>query len=123
MHSAPSLGEYLNNYNQFKSIVANNLTSKEKGDNLEKISSSFIKDWCLPQNKYQRNIPFHRLEEGEKCPSKTSLISKETALDIFLSEYDEYLDKIISTKGICDDTFKNYKYLRELIRERKDFEC
>ena len=28
------------------------------------LAQSVVKDWCLPKNKYQRNIPFHKLVEG-----------------------------------------------------------
>ena len=86
-------------------------------------STVYSKDWCLPQNKYQRNIPFHKLEDGENCPSKTTIITKEKALEIFFTEYNEYLNNIINSGGICVDTFKNYKYLRELIKNKKDFKC
>ena len=81
------------------------------------------KEWCLPQNKYQRNIPFHKLEDGNKCPSNTEEISKEKALDLILTKYDGYLNQIIVSGTICDDTYKNYKYLREMIREEKNLDC
>ena len=81
------------------------------------------KDWCLPQNKYQRNIPFHKLEDGNKCPSNTKQISQERALNLFLTNYDGYLNQIIVSGTICNDTYKNYKYLRELIREEKNLDC
>ena len=35
------------------------------------------KEWCLPQNKYQRNIPFHKLEDGNKCPSNRKKFLKK----------------------------------------------
>ncbi len=81
------------------------------------------KEWCLPQNKYQRNIPFHKLEDGNKCPSNTKQISQEKALNLFLTNYDGYLNQIIVSGTICNDTYKNYKYLRELIREEKNLDC
>ena len=81
------------------------------------------KEWCLPQNKYQRNIPFHKLEDGNKCPSNTKEISQEKALDLILTNYDGYLNQIIVSGTICDDTYKNYKYLREMIREAKNLDC
>ena len=28
------------------------------------LAQSVVKDWCLPKNKYQRNIPFHKFEDG-----------------------------------------------------------
>ena len=80
------------------------------------------KEWCLPQNKYQ-NIPFHKSEDGNKCPSNTEEISKEKALDLILTKYDGYLNQIIVSGTICDDTYKNYKYLREMIREEKNLDC
>ena len=77
----------------------------------------------MPQNKYQRNIPFHKLEDGNKCPSNTKQISQERALNLFLTNYDGYLNQIIVSGTICNDTYKNYKYLRELIREEKNLDC
>ena len=75
------------------------------------------KDWCLPQNKYQRNVPFHKLEDGNKCPSNTKQISQERALNLFLTNYDGYLNQII-VSGTIYDTYKNYKYLRVDKREK-----
>ena len=48
--------------------------------------------WCLPQNKFQRNIPFHKFEDGVKCPSNTSQITHNQALNILLNKYDNYLN-------------------------------
>ena len=87
------------------------------------VSQSVAKDWCLPQNKYQRNIPFHKFEDGVKCPSNTSKITHNQALNILLNKYDNYLNNIIRTGAICNDTFKNYKYLRQLIKVKKKFNC
>ena len=81
------------------------------------------KDWCLPQNKYQRNIPFHKLEDGDKCPSNTYLITDKRALKILLIDYGGYINKIIESGDICNDTYKNYKYLRELIKDEKNLDC
>ena len=81
------------------------------------------KDWCLPQNKYQRNIPFHKLEDGDKCPSNTYSITDKRALKILLIDYGGYINKIIETGDICYDTYKNYKYLRELIKDEKNLDC
>ena len=53
------------------------------------------KDWCLPKNKYQRNIPFHKLEDGNKCPSNTYAITDKRALKILLFDYGGYINKII----------------------------
>ena len=87
------------------------------------LAQSVVKDWCLPKNKYQRNIPFHKFEDGVKCPSNTSQITHNQALNILLNKYDNYLNNIIKTGAICNDTFKNYKYLRQLIKVKKKFNC
>ena len=81
------------------------------------------KDWCLPQNKYQRNIPFHKLEEGNKCPSNTYSITDKRALKILLFDYGGYINKIIESGDICNDTYKNYSYLRALIKDKKNLDC
>jgi len=81
------------------------------------------KDWCLPQNKYQRNIPFHKLEDGDKCPANTYSITDKRALKILLIDYGGYINNIIESGGICYDTLKNYKYLRELIKGKKNLNC
>ena len=97
-----------------KDIIEKTSLSK---DIIEKTS------WCLPQNKFQRNIPFHKFEDGIDCPENTIYITKQRALNIFLIKHNSYLDNIIKSKSICDDTFKNYKYLRELIKKNKNFKC
>ena len=81
------------------------------------------KNWCLPQNEFQRNIPFHKFENGIDCPENTIKITKKRALNIFLIKYNSYLNNIIKNDSICDDTFKNYKYLRELIKKHKNYHC
>jgi hypothetical protein len=81
------------------------------------------KDWCLPQNKYQRNIPFHKLEDGNKCPSNTYSITDKRALKILLFDYGGYINKIIESGDICNDTYKNYSYLRALIKDKKNLDC
>ena len=81
------------------------------------------KNWCLPQNEFQRNIPFHKFENGIDCPENTIKITKKRALNIFLIKYNSYLNNIIKNDSICDDTFKNYKYLRELIKKHKNYYC
>ena len=83
------------------------------------LAQSEVKDWCLQKNKYQRNIPFHKFEDGVKCPSNTSQITHNQALNILLNKYDNYLNNIIKTGAICNDTFKNHKYLRQLIKVKK----
>lgn len=81
------------------------------------------KDWCLPKNKYQRNIPFHKLEDGNKCPSNTHSITDKRALKILLFDYGGYINKIIESGDICNDTYKNYSYLRALIKDKKNLDC
>ena len=56
------------------------------------LAQSVVKDWCLPQNKYQRNIPFHKFEDGVRCPSNTFQITHNQALSILLNKYDNYLN-------------------------------
>ena len=87
------------------------------------LAQSEVKDWCLPKNKYQRNIPFHKFEDGVKCPFNTYQITHNQALNILLNKYDNYLNNIIKTGAICNDTFKNHKYLRQLIKVKKKFNC
>ena len=53
-------------------------------------------------------------------PFKQKEISKEKALDLILTNYDGYLNQVIVSGTICDDTYKNYKYLREMIIEEKN---
>ena len=36
------------------------------------------KNWCLPQNEFQRNIPFHKFENGIDCPENTTKITKKS---------------------------------------------
>ena len=59
------------------------------------LAQSVVKDWCLPKNKYQRNIPFHKFEDGVKCPSNTSQITHNQALFILLNKRDGLVRKCI----------------------------
>ena len=61
----------------------------------------------------------------DSCPFKisTSNFPSLVVLNLLLTNYDGYLNQIIVSGTICDDTYKNYKYLREMIREEKNFDC
>ena len=39
--------------------------------------SGIEKNWCLPQNEFQRNIPFNKFEDGIDYPKNTIKITKK----------------------------------------------
>jgi len=79
------------------------------------------KEWCISANKFGRQYPTKKLKQ---CPQTSYEITSKEAEKIYLSgSGSKYLANIIETGAICKNDKSQYKFIRELLKDKKDLGC
>lgn len=79
------------------------------------------KEWCISANKFGSQYPTKKLKQ---CPQTTYEITSKEAEKIFLSgSGSKYLANIIENGAICKNDKSQYKFIRDLLKGKKDFGC
>ena len=79
------------------------------------------KEWCISANKFGKQYPTKKIKQ---CPQTTIEITSKEAEKILLSgSGSKYLTNIIETGTICRNDKSQYKFIRELLKGKKDLGC
>ena len=95
--------------------------TKTKEKNVKSNLKLEPKEWCISANKFGTQYPTKKLKE---CPQTSYEITSKEAEKIFLSgSGSKYLANIIETGAICKNDKSQYKFIRELLKSKKDLGC
>ena len=80
------------------------------------------KEWCIGAGKYGKQYP---IKKKESCPTHAAIeITSEEATKIFISGTGKkYLTNLIANGDICRNNRTDYKFIRELLKGKKDLGC
>ncbi len=80
------------------------------------------KEWCIGAGKYGKQYP---IKKYKACPTQARIeITSEEAAKNFLSgSGKKYLTSLIANGAICQNDKTDYKFIRELLKGKKDLGC
>jgi len=98
-----------------------NQLAKKKEENVKSNINMEPKEWCISANKFGKQYPTKKLKQ---CPQASLEITSKEAEKILLSgSGSKYLANIIETGIICKNDKSQFKFIRELLKGKKDLGC